>query len=267
MKEKDMKRKELTLKDRKDLQLEMLEEIDCFCKKNNYKYALSCGTLIGAIRHGGYIPWDDDVDITMLFSDIISFRENFKSNNLEYCDVETEQYYGHLFPRIYSKKTYSKLGFHKCKGVFIDLYPIIECSNNINEINKLLTKGNCLRNKVVNYSKLYYRIIKYTPFSYLPCYSKAMKDYYSYMINEIQSKGGGNYYQMGGALIGKANNFYRNLWPFNPLEELIDWRFEGGNFLIPSRYDEFLRVRYGDYMELPPDSQRHPYHGGTYFWR
>ena len=261
-----MKRLELTLEDRKCLQLEMLEEINGFCKKNGIKYALSCGTLIGAVRHGGYIPWDDDVDITMLFSDILRFRKIFESEKLKYCDVESEKYYGHLFPRIYSKKTYSRVGFHKDNGVFIDLYPIIECVNNKNELDRLLIIGNSLRNKMICYSKWYYRIRKYTPFPFLPGYSKAIKDYYYFMINEIQTIGGGNYYQMGGALIGKANNFYRNMWSFNPLEELTTVTFEGSEFMIPSKYDQFLSVRYGNYMELPPENQRHPYHGGKYFW-
>ena len=260
-------KRELTLDERKSLQLEMLNEIDAFCRKNDINYALSCGTLIGAIRHGGYIPWDDDMDITMLLTDIIKFKQIFKSENLKYCDLETEPYYGYHFSRIYSKKTYSKNGFHRGHGVCIDLYPIIECSNDSEKLNQLIIRGNELLKKRLFYMKWYSRIQRFTPFSYMPGYKKSIKDYYSFMVNDIQTVGGGCYYQMGGVLIGKSNNFYRNMWHFNPLEELMETSFEGFNFFIPTRYDEFLRVRYGDYMQLPPEEQRHPYHGGKYYWK
>lgn len=263
-----MKEKEISLNDRKSLQLEMLNEIDSFCRKNGIKYALSCGTLIGAIRHGGYIPWDDDVDITMLFPDILRFRELFKSDNIEYIDIETDRDYGFHFSRLVSKKTYSKLGLHRGLGVCIDLYPIIECSNDIEKLKELLPKGNKLLKKRLLYMKWYSRIQRFTPFSQLPGYKKAMNDYYSFMINEVQSIGGGYYYQMGGPLIDNSNGFFHNLWPFNPLEELVEVNFEDSKFMIPERYDEFLRVRYGDYMQLPPEDQRRPYHGGSpCFWK
>lgn len=78
---------ELSLEERKKVQLEMLKEVDTFCRENNIKYALSCGTLIGAIRHKGFIPWDDDVDITMPFDDMVHFLKIFKSDKIEICDA------------------------------------------------------------------------------------------------------------------------------------------------------------------------------------
>ncbi len=262
-----MRGKELTLDDRKALQLEMMNEIDRFCRDNNIKYALSCGTLIGAVRHGGYIPWDDDVDITMLYSDVIRFRELFKSENLKYCDVETERYYGYPFSRIVSTKTYSKFGAHKCNGVFIDLYPIIECSNNTDSIERLLPKGVKLYKRMSWYLKWYSRLLRYTPLTIMPGFEKAIKECYLFMINEVQLIGGGYFYQMGGPLKGNDNDFYHNLWPFNPLENLVDIKFEDSLFCIPARYDEFLSVRYGDYMTLPPEHLRVPHHGGLFYWR
>lgn len=261
-----MNKMELTLYERKKLQLEMLDEIDSFCRNNNIKYALSCGTLIGAIRHKGYIPWDDDVDITMLYSDVLRFRELFHSDNLKYCDIETEPNYAFHFSRVISKKTYSKIGCHRSNGVCIDLYPIIECTNNPEKQEKLIVKGNALLQKRLWYIKWRSRVLRFTPFSFFPGYRKAIRNYYDFMIKDVQLEGGGFYYQMGGPLVGNGNNFYHNLWPFNPFEQLINVPFENLSLFIPAKYDEFLKIRYGDYMQLPPLENRYPYHGGHYYW-
>lgn len=98
-----MKAKEITFEERKTIQLDMLKEIDAFCRTNNIRYTLACGTLIGAIRHGGYIPWDDDVDITMPYDDMLKFKKLFKSETMKYCDIETEKNYGYEFSRIIHK--------------------------------------------------------------------------------------------------------------------------------------------------------------------
>lgn len=262
-----MYKRELTLEERKSLQLEMLNEIDAFCRANDIKYSLSCGTLIGAVRHHGFIPWDDDVDITMLYPDILRFRSIFKSDNLAYHDIDYCPNYGFHFSRIVSKKTFSKIGFRESSGVCIDLYPIIECTNDLEKIHILLKRGSLLLNKRLSYLRWNSRLKKYTPFSSLPGYKKAMRDYYEFMVNEIQTIGGGCYYQMGGPLIGEKNDFFHNMWSFNPLDKLIEVQFENSFFLIPARYDEFLTIRYGDYMQLPPKEERHPYHGGHYYWK
>ena len=146
------------------------------------------------------------------------------------------------------------------------MYPIIECTKNVDKINKLIERGKILLNYRLKFVGLYNRILRYTPFSVLPGYERAVRNYYNFMINEVQEVDGGNYYQMGGPLIGVNNGFFHNMWTFNPLENIIDCKFEDHIFLIPSRYDEFLKVRYGEYMQLPPENQRHPYHGGSYYW-
>ena len=262
-----MQDRPLTLEDSKALQLEMLKEIDSFCRENDIKYALSCGTLIGAVRHKGYIPWDDDVDITMLYPDMLKFKKLFKSKNMLYCDIDVNPNFEYMFSRILSLKTFSKLGSHRCEGVCIDLYPIVECSSDVNEINKLLPKGQKLLETRMNYIKWHRRLQRYTPFTFLPGFRKSIRNYYNFMFNDIQKVGGGSYYQIGGPIVGNNNNFFHNMWSFNPLEEVIVMPFENLSFSVPARYDEMLSIRYGDYMQLPPEDQRHPYHGFHYYWK
>ena len=70
----------ITLEQRKQIQLEMLSEIDTFCRTHGIRYMIAFGTLLGAVRHKGYIPWDDDVDISMPIDDMLRFKNEFKSD-------------------------------------------------------------------------------------------------------------------------------------------------------------------------------------------
>lgn len=256
--------KELTLEERKQVQLDMLIEIDAFCREHNIKYALSCGTLIGAIRHKGFIPWDDDVDITMSMSDILTMRRIFTSKNMSFIDLSNNINYEFPFSRFAHNKTYAKLGkYNKDYGISIDVYPIIECKQSDEELNKLLKCAQPLFDRHLLFIKWASRLRRHTPFTKLPLFHKVMNDFANFMQNEFQQKGSGRFYQIGGYL----NIFYKNVWDFNPLEELVDVSFEGHHFLAPKRYDDFLRVRYGDYMQLPSENQRHPYHSFHYYWK
>ena len=121
-----MKKQAIALDERKKIQLEMLKEIDAFCRTNDIRYSLAFGTLLGAIRHKGFIPWDDDVDIMMPLPDMFKFKRLFYSNNLKYCDVDTENHYDFPFSRIAYKPTYRQRGLiFQSYGVCIDLYPVI----------------------------------------------------------------------------------------------------------------------------------------------
>ena len=72
------KRMPLSLEEKRKIQLSMLDEVDAFCRKNSIRYSLACGTLLGAIRHKGFIPWDDDMDIVMPEPDFLRFYEKIE---------------------------------------------------------------------------------------------------------------------------------------------------------------------------------------------
>ena len=134
-----MKKTPITLDERKKIQLEMLDEIDAFCRVNNIRYSLAFGTLIGAIRHKGYIPWDDDVDLIMPLPDMLRFKKIFKSDKLGYADLDTIPHYEYHFSRIYFLPTYSQVGLlEKSYGVNIDLYPVVGMPDTEKEIQEFL---------------------------------------------------------------------------------------------------------------------------------
>ena len=106
--------------------LEMLDYFDKLCKKNGIRYWLSSGTCLGAIRHGGFIPWDDDVDIEMLRSDYIKLEKIFKETN-EYIlqTWRNDKYYCLSFAKMRDKRTQIYNSLFKYKGIFIDILVII----------------------------------------------------------------------------------------------------------------------------------------------
>ena len=121
-----MKDKQLTKEEIRQVQLEMLDEVDAFCRANNIRYSLAFGTLLGAVRHKGYIPWDDDMDIIMPLPDLLRFKELFKSEKIQYIDIDTERHYPYHFSRIAYRLTYNRISrFVKAYGVNIDIYPVV----------------------------------------------------------------------------------------------------------------------------------------------
>ena len=79
--------REILLDELKKTQIEILDVVDTFCRENNINYWLDSGTLLGAIRHGGYIPWDDDIDIGMLRKDYDIFLKKFNEKNERYRKI------------------------------------------------------------------------------------------------------------------------------------------------------------------------------------
>ena len=118
--------------------LEMLKYIDGVCKKHNISYWLSSGTLLGAVRHGGFIPWDDDLDIEMLRKDYLKLikvlgREIDSKYALQ--THKTDIHYLYPFGKLRVlhsgiKETHDADIFYKYKGVYVDLFPLEPLSEN-----------------------------------------------------------------------------------------------------------------------------------------
>ena len=253
--------KTLSLLERKELYLEMMDEIDSFCRKHNIRYSLTCGTLIGAIRHKGFIPWDDDLDIAMPLPDMLKFKNIFKSSNLRYVDCDIDNSYRYPFARIESLNTYNKIGmFNKSFGLSIDLYPILGLPNTNEEISSFLENAKLLCNKRLNIMKWHSRIARVLPFTHTPILSRIVRKYRNYMY-QFPFEYSNRFYHMGGYPNWKA------VQDKNYFEEFVDVDFEGRKYMAVKDYDDYLRHGYGDYMQFPPEEQRHPYHGGHYFWK
>lgn len=261
-----MSNKVISLDEQKQIQLSMLKEIDLFCRDHHIRYMLACGTLLGAIRHHGYIPWDDDVDIAMPFEDMLKFRESFHSETLDYLDGDMVRNFKYDFSKICHKGTFSKKGLiSKGLGVQIDIYPVVECSSNHDEIKKKLKYAKRNYSDVREFFQLWnYRLLKILPIKSIPGYLWAQKRCRQYRLYEFPTPGGGEWHFIDNL----PELYFQRTVPFNPFDELVDLDFEGLKLLGPARYDEYLRTLYGNYMELPPEEERLPSHGGArFYWK
>lgn len=256
-----MKKTPITLEERKQIQLQMLDEIDTFCREHNIRYSLAFGTLIGAIRHKGYIPWDDDVDLIMPLPDMLRFKKEFKSDTLKYCDIDTVPHYEYHFSRICYLPTYNKSGLlEKSYGVNIDLYPVVGMPDTEEDIQKFLKDIDPLYKKRLKLMAIRHRLIKLLPFAFIPGYNSTIRKFHDIILNSYPYETAKNYLHAGSVR-------RINIFDFDVFESLIDVEFEGHVLQSMANYHKYLTHCFGNYMQLPPEDQRHPYHGGVYYYK
>ena len=269
-------KKELTLQEIQQAALQVLIRFDQICKENDFKYFLIYGTLLGAIRHKGFIPWDDDIDVMMPRKDFDSFVIYMETHEKELAPLKlhtrrnTKNYcYG--IPRL-SDMTYKYIttetwGEQFDIGVFIDIYPWDDFGNNEEQGEALWKK--CMRINTEYRLYLYpknqndgiLRAVERTIAHNLICAVKGK--YYHNKVDEVLRE-----YVMSNTSV---DDVYYGLviWATRVVQfeksrlmnlEAIPHEFEGYTFNIPAAYDYLLQLSYGDYMELPPVEQRQPTH-------
>ncbi|MBQ0075458.1 MAG: LicD family protein [Prevotella sp.] len=258
--------KKISEQEAKQIRLDLLSELDSFCNKNNIKYFLGFGTLIGAIRHNGYIPWDDDVDILIPRPDLNKLEKIYiNSERFELInnrEKENDLIYG--FDRLIDKRTIQKIGEFKTHGINIELYPIDACPSSVCVRFLYLFIMHFLfliENKIYHYV-IFKAIAKKWPYNKL-------KILPIYLFIKM-------YYKIGSIFKYNKSKYVCVLFG-NPykLKSMDSRWFISGNYhtfenlklMIPCGYDEYLSQIYGNYMKLPPIEKRIPSHNNTYFWK
>lgn len=251
-----MKNTMVTFEECKKIRLDILREIDRFCKENHLTYFLAYGTLLGAVRHQGFIPWDDDADIMMPRKDMEILKKSFDSVKYKYSDIDTERHYEYAFPRITCRNTFDKKGMiAKYYGVNIDLYPIDGLPEDDEEINRFFKKYKVLfksRLFLIRVRNLMMRLFPITSIPFIRTLTKCCINWIKKYDFENSSK----------VFVIDARVYSKKIF-----DGVVEVPFEGFRFNAPIGYDEFLRTSYGDYMKLPPEEDRKPYHGGNYYWK
>jgi len=258
----------------KRIQLDILCYFDKFCRDNSINYSLACGTLLGAVRHKGYIPWDDDIDIYMLRDDYVKFVDLFLgSDNDPYklnCFPHNKNI-DRVYANLYDSRTVMIEGKAQSYelGVFIDIFPLDDVPDEQKDWNRFKKKlffVSWLRNvKVFEWStprgllknlSLYVSKFILFPFS--------LNSVLSYMNSFIQKNNGKGYNHVYQTSYGVENDetlikemFY----------DLVDYEFEGHKFKGVHDADAYLTTLYGNYMQLPPEENRVAHHLFKAWWK
>ena len=249
----------MNLDDVRNAQYGILKQVHDFCVRNNITYFLSFGTLLGAIRHQGFIPWDDDIDISMPRPDFDKFMKMWNIENLETITCASNDY-DFVFGRVYDKATCQINKNIQFRGICIDIYPL----DGISEKKYVLKYCNMKRYLIV----LIRRVLQKSKYYLIYKYIKKKKDFYLLaFFNRLQDRIARKYsYEKSKYVASLVSGVNDNL----PLrrewfEEKILVPFEEDSFYAPLGYDAFLKTIYGNYMELPSEDKRKPYHGENYY--
>ena len=272
--------KEMTLNDIQNVSLDILKDVHSFCESHEIKYSLGYGTLIGAIRHKGFIPWDDDIDIIMPRPDFERFCSEYHSVN-GYTFYRPEDSKNFMpFARVCDNaRTYVKTNHpwsNERTGIWIDIMPIDglpdekeEFFEHVKKIRKIQKKVYRLRtgrylklSDTIGIKNIFVCLIKRL------LYSKY--DIHSLLHEHIQ-------------LLKKYKFEDASFWgqltvmdypekehnPQKDFDHYIKKQFCDSEFYVMSGYYNILRLYYGNYMELPPESKRVPPESNTqkYYWK
>lgn len=253
---------------------EILKFLDAFCRKNNLTYFLMYGSLIGAVRDKGIIPWDDDIDIMMPRPDYdkliqICSTENILPFKLFENSIVSE--YPHPISRMSDQRYKTNFANEKDYGIglFVDIYPLDGVGDDLKRAHKLIKKA--YRNASLcfltsrkkfgrdNTKSKIRMAVKFPAYiwanllgnhHYIKKSIKLCKEY-SYEESKYVSGIAQPFRESN----GENKNIYLKEW-----FEVIETEFEGRKFCIPKGYDKILKMGYGDYMVPLPENQRDTHH-------
>lgn len=236
-------------------QLEILKEIDTVCRRHGIGYWLDGGTLLGAVRHGGFIPWDDDIDIAMDYRDMLRFAELARNELPEGLFVQTPQTDPSVKEQMVKIRDLNSLYIEKgdnfvadyVKGIFVDVFPFEAHPDIPRSWTRRLAKGITKSNSILHHPHTYSL--------------RAVAEFFWF---------GGKLllYQAAWRLLRLVcpSTRYANIPTMNgygithdraTVLPLSTVRFEDADFPAPHDPDRYLRNIYGDYMKIPPVEKRH----------
>ena len=269
-----MNSKIIDLEGLKQAQLSILIAVHDFCVNNGINYFLAHGTLIGAVRHKGFIPWDDDIEIAMPRQDYDRFISTFNGayDYLKVLSYDTAKDYYYPIAKVYDNRTIMEeniVNTYPGMGINIDIFPIDGIPDDTVEATAYLkrlkrweklreikqVKVSSSRSWGRNFVLLLLRILL-LPFTNRFLLSKIDKIVRSVPFGSTNYAGSIAYFTVMFRPVSVAS-----------FQTTIDALFEGHLFKIPQGYDEWLRNIFGDYMQLPPEEKRVTHHVFKAYWK
>lgn len=236
------------------LMLEMLKKIDAICRRHNITYWLSSGTCLGAVRHGGFIPWDDDVDIEMTEKDFKRLRRvmrDYEGDDLVWQDSRTDVDYVQPFAKIRDTHTeINEVGGvdinYKYRGVFIDIFAMRPSSSlRIYRLGEKFQRFFFYRAQRIRHKGLRHAVLRF---------SRLMVGGVVYPLLNLLDRPGAN-----GRLRHHLGTEFASPRFKAEVESTRTARFEDTMLPVPVGVESYLRRMYGDFMTLPDLDAIHPH--------
>lgn len=266
--------KNIDLNELKAIQIEILNDIDRFCRENSLTYWLAYGTLLGAVRHKGYIPWDDDIDLHMPRPDYERFIATYNNQNstLKVVDHRTDSSYTIPFAKVCHTGTVLKEDMYSGTplGVYVDIFPLDGIAD-ANQARKSKQLYRLLNKKTLLWSgsrPLFDNIkIMVAKLLLLPVSTRSIlrrMHENSLLCNYGTAEKVGILCEI---CSGCVYDYEHDVLDKKIFESSVAMPFEGGEYPAPQGYKEYLRVKYGDYMQLPPEDMRISKHKFSAWWK
>ncbi len=264
--------KEIDNQELRTIQLGILQKVHDFCVEHDIHYTLAYGTLLGAVRHGGYIPWDDDIDIAMLRPEYERFAREYKDDVCRFCECRTDGDVHIGFGKVEDTRTLVIEGGNtKNLGVTIDVFPIDDLCDSYEESVRYFKsfKWNWLVRKVkyreLSIIKTWWKRIAvgclkvlFAPFSVHRLTLVNVERAKAHVRPQSQFVG-----LLCDVNVGLCEIMERSVWG-----EYAPISFEGRQMMAVKDTDAYLRCEFGDYMQLPPKEQQVPKHDfDVIYWK
>lgn len=264
--------KEILIDELKSLQIDILADVHNFCVNNGIEYSLAYGTLLGAVRHKGYIPWDDDIDIMMRRDDYENFIKIYHHDYYSVVDTSTSIDYYLPFAKICDDRTMmiEQSTQKKPIGVYVDVFPVDNIPDSDKELDRMFLKKKCwnivymLKIVAIDRNRSLYKnlilamshfLLVIIPMKLVVSKMKSISKRYQTVTTNRR------------AVFVFWNNMKRWVLPKALFDRYSEITFEGMTYKTISEVDTYLKAMYGDYMQLPPEDKRVSHHSFKAYWK
>lgn len=265
--------KKINIAELKLIQLDVLSIVDRFCRDNNIKYSLGCGSMLGAARHKGYIPWDDDIDIYLLREEYEKLIEQFPESvkYVKLASLQRDVKWNRSYSKAYDSRTEMQDAGNKYRiGVGIDIFPIDTVPENKEEWLRYDKKRRRYQ-RIYEWkiSMLFREGREWWKYLFLPFTKLILFPFSSRKIAEFLEQYSMKYRDLNSPYVFECCQGIFQKRPFkrSALENVIDVDFEDRIVCGMRDYDEYLRNAYGNWRELPPIEKRVAHHVFNAWWK